>query len=49
MTSEADIRENKVVPKLEESNWNKNQLEREFPIKSKRYYVNGEEYLEVEE
>lgn len=48
MTSEADIRENKVVPKLEESNWNKNQLEREFPIKSKRYYVNGEEYLEVE-
>ncbi|MFW6046436.1 MAG: EcoAI/FtnUII family type I restriction enzme subunit R [Candidatus Woesearchaeota archaeon] len=48
MTSEADIRENKVIPKLEESNWNKNQLEREFPIKSKRYYVNGEEYLEVE-
>jgi len=48
MMNEAETRENLVIPKLEEAGWKKDQLEREFPIKRKRYYVDGEEYLEIE-
>ncbi len=48
MMNEDDTKENLVVPKLKKAGWKKEQLERQFPIKSKRYYVNGEEYIEVE-
>jgi len=46
--NEADTRENLVVVKLKEKEWKYDQIEREFPIKKKRYYVNGEDYLAID-
>jgi len=46
--NEADTRENLVVTKLKEKEWKYDQIEREFPIKKKRYYVNGEDYLAID-
>lgn len=46
--SEADTRENLVVPKLKDSGWKRTQIEREFPIRKKRYYINGEDYIPIE-
>ena len=49
MMNEADTREKLVIPKLKEAGWDiDTQIIREFPIRSKRYYVNGEDYEEVE-